>query len=157
MDCHNGLVSSTIAHDNSINSIKQRTELIQTDMLESICNEIINLDHKIIFAGIIDFKGTVLVQNKKIQWEILDPKEQEILLAQIALGNRMKKAYDKYFGAINFTISYSDKLVSIDFPISEEILSVFVQKDLNVFQLAFLISNLIKIKFNQSEMKHNAK
>lgn len=39
--------------------------LIQSDMLKSFCDEILNLDHKIRFVGIINDKGRLLAENKK--------------------------------------------------------------------------------------------
>jgi len=113
---------------------------IQTDVIESICDEIANLDSKIRFVGIIDTKGRLLAQNKNDKLNtILSIQELETLLAEIALWIRMERDHDEHFGAENFVISYGSKVISIIFPLHKEIVCVFTHNEINVVKTENMI------------------
>ncbi|MGI0102257.1 MAG: DUF6659 family protein [Nitrosotalea sp.] len=121
--------------------------LTQSDTLESICDEILNLDSKIMFVGIINDKGRLLVENKKEGIEAFgDSKDQEILLMEIALGVRMRREHDSYLGQAKFTISLGDKVTSMSFPLCENILYVFAEKEIDTLKASLLISQLLEKK-----------
>jgi hypothetical protein len=121
--------------------------LIQSDTLESICDEILHLDPKIRFVGIINDKGRLLAENKKEGTEVLvDPKEQEILLMEIALGVRMRREHDKHLGTVKFTISHGEMHVSMNFPLGEKILCITAEKEVDVLRMAFLILQVLETK-----------
>lgn len=124
--------------------------MIQIDVIESICDEIADLDSKIRFVGIIDNKGRLLAQNKNNELDvILSMQERDILLAEIAFGIRMERDYDEYFGTENFAISYGSKMISIVLPLHNEIVCVFTLKDIDVTKIAFSISSVL------SKTRHN--
>lgn len=115
--------------------------------LESFCDDIFNLDSKIRFAGIINDKGKLLVENKKNGLHIfIDPKDLEILLMETALGVRMRRAHDSQLGPVKFTISCGRNVVSIIFPLETDILCVTAEKDLDFFKIPFLIIQLLETK-----------
>jgi len=65
------------------------------EMLESVCNMILDLDSNIRFAGVVNNKGKLLtVSVKKGIRTFIDPQDQEILLMETALGVLMRKKHD---------------------------------------------------------------
>ena len=135
----------------SVQNISQKN--CSLEELESFCDEILNLDPKIRFAGIINDKGKLLVENKKKGLIVfIDPKDLEILLMETALGVRMRREHDTQLGPINFTISYGRNVISIIFPFEAEILCVTAEKDLDFFKIPFLIFQLLETKIIKKEL-----
>jgi hypothetical protein len=121
--------------------------------LESFCDEILTLDPKIRFAGIIDDKGKLRVENKKKGLKVLiEPKDLEILLMETALGVHMRREHDAQLGPINFTISYGRNMISVIFPFELKILCITAEKDLDFFKIPFLIHHLLETKIIKKEL-----
>lgn len=134
----------------SIQNITQKNHSLEN--LEDFCEEILNLDPKIRFSGIINDKGKLLVENKKKGLKILiDPKDLEILLMETALGVRMRREHDEQLGQVNFTISYGRNMISIIFPFETEILCVTAEQDLDFLRISFLILQLLKRKITKED------
>jgi len=129
--------------------------------LEALCNEILNLDSKIRFVGIITDNGKLLVENKRKGLKVLITyKDLEILLMETALGVRMRREHDAQLGPVNFTISYGQNMISIIFPFGTEILCITAEKDLDFFKISFLIYQLLEakiIKKNHSVMERSTR
>jgi hypothetical protein len=115
------------------------------DVLESVCSAIVGLDPKVRFVGIINDKDKLLAQDNREGMEsFVDPKDQEVLFMEIALGVRMRREHDLKLGPVDFTISHGAKVVSMNFPLSKEILCVSAEKEIDVMKLTSLILNLLK-------------
>ena len=123
-------------------------EIPSQETLESICQMILGLDPDIRFAGVINNKGRLLTAHtKKGMRFFTTPKDQEMLLMETALGIRMRKEHDSHLGPVIFTISYGDKIISMNFPIDDEILCVSAEKKINLMTVPFLI-----LKFLESNL-----
>ncbi|WP_101477347.1 DUF6659 family protein [Candidatus Nitrosotalea bavarica] len=117
------------------------------ERLESFCNEILNLDPKIRFVGIITDKGKLLAENKRKGLKVfIDPKDLEILLMETALGVRMRRVHDDQLGPVNFTISYGQNSISIIFPLETQMLCITAEKDLDFLKIPFFILKLLEEK-----------
>lgn len=120
--------------------------------LESICSIILHLDPNIRFAGIINDKGKLLTGSKKKGIRTLTTqKDQEMLLMETALGIRMRKEHDFNLGSVSFTLSYGDKIVSMNFPLGDEILCVSAEKEINLMTVPFLILEFLKKNLDNKE------
>ena len=120
--------------------------------LESICSIILGLDPNIRFAGIINDKGKLLTGSKKKGIRTLTTqKDQEMLLMETALGIRMRKEHDFNLGSVSFTLSYGDKIVSMNFPLGDEILCVSAEKEINLMTVPFLILEFLKKNLDSKE------
>lgn len=118
--------------------------MVQTEIIESICDEISQLDSKIVSVKIIDDGGRILAQNKSDKLnDVVSIQELEILFTEIAFGVRMERGYDKHFGKENFVISYGSKIISSIFPLHKEIVCVFVSKEADAVKMALSISNIL--------------
>lgn len=122
------------------------------ERLESFCTEILNLDPKIRFAGILNDKGKLLAENKRMGLKFfIDPKDLEILLMETALGVRMRRVHDAQLGPVNFTISYGQNMISLIFPLETEILCITAEKDLDFLKIPFLIIQLLEAKISKND------
>ncbi len=118
------------------------------EILESICAMIFDMDPRIRFAGVINNKGRLLTAHtKKGIRSFAAPKDQEMLLMEIALGIRMRKEHDSHLGPVIFTISYGAKMISMNFPLCDEILCVTAEKGINLMTVPFMI-----LKFLESSL-----
>ncbi len=122
------------------------------ERLEYFCDEILNLDSKIRFVGIITDKGKLLAENKRKGLKVrIDPKDLEILLMETALGVRMRRVHDDQIGPVNFTISYGQNSISMIFPLDTEMLCVSAEKDLDFLKIPFLIMKLLEAKITKKD------
>ena len=120
-------------------------EINSQETLESICEMILGLDPDIRFAGVINNKGRLLTAHtKKGIRSFTTQKDQEMLLMETALGIRMRKEHDSNLGSVIFTISYGAKMISMNFPLDDEILCVTTEKKINLMTLPFLILQFLK-------------
>lgn len=119
-------------------------------VLDSMCDEILDFDPKIRFVGIISDKGKLLAENKRNGMETyVDPKDQEVLLMEIALGVRMRREHDIKLGPVDFTISHGSKIVSMTFPFGNEILCVTAEKKIDALKVAYMILGHLETKYCQ--------
>lgn len=119
----------------------------KTDILESICKRILNLDPKIRFAGVISNKGKLLAGGEKEGVKMLvDKKNHEMLFMEVALRVRMRQEFDKQLGPVNFTVSHRAKLVIMSFPFGNEIIYVTGDNDLDLTKIPSEILRIIKEK-----------
>lgn len=122
------------------------------ETLESICTMILDLDPGIRFAGIMTNKGKLLAGHKKKGIRAFaTPKDQEMLLMETALGVRMLKEHDTHLGSVHFTISYGDKIISMNFPLNDEILCVSAEKKINLMTVPFLILKFLETNSGEKE------
>ena len=121
------------------------------ETLESICQMILGLDSDIRFVGVINNQGKLLTAHtKKGIRSFATPKDQEMLLMEIALGVRMRKEHDSHLGPVVFTISYGDKIVSMNFPLDDEILCVSAEKKIDLMVVPFLILQFLKTNLGET-------
>ena len=122
------------------------------EIFEPVCNMILNLDSNIRFVGVMNNKGKLLTASvKKGIRTFITPQDQEMLLMEIALGVRMRKEHDPQLGPVNFTISYGHKMVSMNFPLDDEILCVSAEKKIDLVAIPFLILQLLETKLHKKE------
>jgi len=137
----------------SISNFKRKVP--SQEMFESICEMILGLDPGIRFAGVINNKGKLLARCAKTGIRsFTTPQDREMLLMETALGVRMRKEHDSRLGPMIFTISYGDKIISMNFPLGDEILCVSAEKKINLMTVPFLILKFLKVNLNK-KMKHD--
>jgi hypothetical protein len=122
------------------------------DTFQSFCDDILHLDPKIRFVGVISDKGKLLAESKREGIKIfIDPKELEILLMETALGVRMRREHDAQLGPVNFTISCNRNMMSIIFPFRNEMLCVSTEKEIDLSKMPFMILQLLEIEIAKKD------
>ena len=113
--------------------------------LECVCKKIMDLDPSIRFVGIVNDKGKLVEGGiKKNVKPLVDEKESEMVLMEIALMARMRREHDKQLGPVNFTISHREKVVLLTFPVEDDILYVSATKEIDLAKIPFIISQILK-------------
>ncbi|MDH2908132.1 MAG: hypothetical protein PXX83_08575 [Candidatus Nitrosotalea sp.] len=122
------------------------------EMFESVCNMILDLDSNIRFVGVINNKGRLLTGSmKKGIRTFIGPQDQEMLFMETALGVRMRKEHDSQLGPVNFTVSYGHRMVSMNFPLEDEILCVSAEKKIDLVEIPFLILQLLETELHKKK------
>ncbi|HEU5221160.1 MAG TPA: DUF6659 family protein [Candidatus Nitrosotalea sp.] len=123
------------------------------ETLESICEMILDLDPNIRFAGVINNKGRLLTgHTKKGIRAFTTQKDQEMLHMETALGMRMRKEHNSHLGPVIFTVSYGSKIISMNFPLDDEILCVSAEKKINLMTVPFLILKFLKANLDKKDV-----
>ena len=123
------------------------------ETLESICEMILDLDPDIRFAGVINNKGRLLTgHTKKGIRAFTTRKDQEMLHMETALGIRMRKEHNSHLGPVIFTISYGSKIISMNFPLDDEILCVSAEKKTNLMTVPFLILRFLETNLGKKDV-----
>ena len=123
------------------------------ETLESICEMILDLDPDIRFAGVINNKGRLLTgHTKKGIRAFTTRKDQEMLHMETALGIRMRKEHNSHLGPVIFTIYYGSKIISMNFPLDDEILCVSAEKKINLMTVPFLILRFLETNLGKKDV-----
>jgi len=106
--------------------------LIETNIMESICNEIMNLDNKIRFVGIISELGRVQAASIR---EGIDPlvreKDREMLFTEASLKMRMSRDFNQQFGQVNFAIARRDRVDLLSMPLGDNLLYITADRGID--------------------------
>ncbi|HET7344934.1 MAG TPA: DUF6659 family protein [Nitrososphaeraceae archaeon] len=123
------------------------------ETLESICEMLLDLDPYIRFAGVINNKGRLLTgHTKKGIRAFTTRKDQEMLHMETALGIRMRKEHNSHLGPVIFTVSYGSKIISMNFPLDDEILCVSAEKKINLMTVPFLILRFLETNLGKKDV-----
>ena len=116
-----------------------------TIFLEKLCKEIMELDPKIRFVGIISEMGRILAGGERPGIKLLiDNTKHEMLFMEVALRIRMRHEFDLTLGPVNFTISHRDKIAVMSIPYKDQVLYVSAEKDIDLCKIPHKILELIR-------------
>ena len=110
-----------------------------------LCDKVSKIDPKIRFTGLINNKGRLVAGGMIGSVKSLeDEKEDEMLFMELALRVKMRQAFDKDFGKVNFSLSYREKLIVMSFPFNKNVLFVSMDKRKEFDKIPFKILKLIE-------------
>jgi len=114
--------------------------------LEKICQTIMQLDPKMRSARIINNRGHLVAGGmKKGLPSLEDTKQDEMMFMELALRVRMRHEFDKEFGAVQFSLSYRDKVIIMSFPLSnDDTLLASGETEVDFREIPFKILDIIK-------------
>ena len=114
--------------------------------LEKICQGIIDLDPKMRSARIINNRGHLVAGGMKGGLRSLeDVKQDEMMFMELALRVRMRHEFDRELGAVEFSMSYREKVIIMSFPLSnDDVLLVSGEKEIDFSKIPFQIMDMIK-------------
>src|SRR5207245_1383016 len=85
---------------------------------DTVCKNVLHLDDKIRFAGIINEKGKLVAGGLRSGLESLeDPKDDEMLFMELALRVKMRQEFDRQLGPVKFSLSMREKVIVMSFPL----------------------------------------
>jgi len=68
------------------------------------------------------------------------------------LGVRMRKEHNSHLGSVIFTVSYGSKIISMNFPLDDEILCVSAEKKINLMTVPFLILRFLETNLGKKDV-----
>ena len=113
--------------------------------LEYVCKKIMYIDPSIRFVGVVNDKGK-LVEGGPRQGvkPLIDDKESEMVLMEIALMSRLRREHDKHLGPVNFTVSHREKVVLLTFPAYDDTIYVSATKEIDLGKVPFDILQILR-------------
>ena len=111
---------------------------------EELCKKVMDSDPLIRFAGLINPNGRLVAGGMKPGYETLEEaKDAEMLYMELVLRAKMRKEFDRAFGAVKFAMSLREKLIVMSFPFEDHILMISTGKETDFSKLAFKILEII--------------
>jgi hypothetical protein len=111
---------------------------------DELCKKILELDPKIRFAGIISEMGRLVAGGMRPGLLSLEEsKDNEMIFLQLALKVNLRKAFDKVFGPVKFSMAYRENLILMSFPVSGQILLISAEKNIDFFKLPTKVLELV--------------
>ncbi len=111
---------------------------------DKLCNTLLEIDSRIRFAGLINKMGRLVAGGMKPELLSLEEsKDNEMIFLQLALKVNQRKAFDKVFGLVEFSLAYREKLIMMSFPVNDYILLISTEKEVDFFKLPFKILEII--------------
>ncbi len=113
---------------------------------EKFCKNVLDLDSKIRFAGMINEKGRLFAGGMRSGLKSLeDSKDDEMLYMELVLRTKMRREFDNVLGPVKFAMSYREKAIVMSFPMGENVLLISAEQGFDFANIPFKI---IKIKGN---------
>jgi len=114
--------------------------------LNATCKNVLDLDDKIRFAGIINEKGKLVAGGLRSGLKSLeDPKDDEMLFMELALRVKMRQEFDKQLGTVKFSLSMREKVIVMSFPLgNSQVLYVSADRNLDFASVAMKILEIVQ-------------
>ena len=114
--------------------------------LNTTCKNVLDLDDKIRFAGIINEKGKLVAGGLRSGLKSLeDPKDDEMLFMELALRVKMRQEFDRQLGPVKFSLSMREKVIVMSFPLgNSQVLYVSADRNLDFASVAMKILEIIQ-------------
>jgi hypothetical protein len=111
---------------------------------EKICKNVMDLDPKIRFAGMINEKGRLFAGGMRNGLKSLeDSRDDEMLYMELVLRAKMRREFDKVLGPVQFAMSYREKIIIMSFPVKDNVLLLSAEKGVNFADITFKILKIL--------------
>jgi len=106
---------------------------------EKKCQEILD-DVEIRFAGLLDENGIVLAGGNKPGMDVRLNQEQLCSVCkELASRVAKRKKFDTELGYVKYSASRREHVVIMSFPISEKVVMIVAESNVNIDRLAFRV------------------
>ncbi|MFM8659041.1 MAG: DUF6659 family protein [Candidatus Nitrosotenuis sp.] len=96
----------------------------------AMCDQIMKMDSKIRFVGLINNKGRLIEGGMKPGVPTLSsPKEDEMLFMELVLRIKMRQEFDSQLGKVKFAMAVREKILEMSFQIDSHVLFVVTESD----------------------------
>src|SRR2546427_5484547 len=109
-----------------------------------------DVDPTIRFVGVVNDKGKLIEGGPKQGVKpLVDQKECEMVLMEIALMARLRREHDIHLGPVNFTVSHREKEVLLTFPVGNDTIYVSAAREIEVRKVPFNILQILSSETKQ--------
>ena len=103
-----------------------------------------DVDPTIRFVGVVNDKGKLIEGGPKQGVKpLVDQKESEMVLMEIALMARLRREHDIHLGPVNFTVSHRENVVLMTFPAGNDTIYVSATKEIDLGKVPFNILQIL--------------
>jgi len=112
---------------------------------KQLCKKIIDVDHNIRFAGVINSNGRLITGAVRgnVQFYV-DERNREMLFMEAALRTKMLLEFDSSLGLMNFSIYHRKNVITMEFPVGNETLYVSAERDFDLNKIPFKILEILR-------------
>ena len=112
---------------------------------DTICERVFKIDGKIRSARVINNKGKLIAGGMRQGLRALeDAKKDEMLYMELSLRVRMRHEFDEEFGPVEFSLSHRGKIILMSYPMTENVLFVSTERQVDLNKIPFKILEIIK-------------
>lgn len=116
------------------------------ELLRNVAEEIIDLDPKMRFVGIIDLKGNIVEGiMKKGKTSLESQKEDEYFCKQVAERRKMREEFDKSLGKVRYVHVERENVTMLVVYIKKYSLLVTVEPELDIKKKMQIVNSIKKI------------
>ena len=116
------------------------------EVLRKVAEEIINLDTKMRFVGIIDLKGNIVEGiMKKGKTSLESQKEDEHFCRQVAERRKMRAEFDKKLGKVRYVHVERENVTQLVVYTKKNTILVTVEPELDIKKKVQIVNSIKKI------------
>lgn len=114
---------------------------------DNICNQILNIDEKIRFVGIVNRNSEVIDGGFKKGIEpLLDVNEEQEMYLQSHSNMTFFQSFSNKFGPVDYMITKQKKITILTFPYKEDILCLSISSDTDIDKIRDQVKNQLQNK-----------
>ncbi len=118
----------------------------QHEVLRKVAEEIIDLDTKMRFVGIIDLKGSIVEGiMKKGKTSLESQKEDEHFCMQVAERRKMRTEFDKNLGKVRYVHVERENVTQLVVYTKKNTILVTVEPELDIKKKMQIVNSIKKI------------
>lgn len=118
----------------------------QHEVLRKVAEEIIDLDTKMRFVGIIDLKGSIVEGiMKKGKTSLESQKEDEHFCMQVAERRKMRAEFDKNLGKVRYVHVERENVTQLVVYTKKNTILVTVEPELDIKKKMQIVNSIKKI------------
>jgi len=118
----------------------------QHEVLRKVAEEIIDLDTKMRFVGIIDLKGNIVEGiMKKGKTSLKSQKEDEHFCIQVAERRKMRAEFDKNLGKVRYVHVERENVTQLVVYTKKNTILVTVEPELDITKKMQIVNSIKKI------------
>ncbi len=119
------------------------------EVLRKVAEEIIDLDTKMRFVGIIDLKGSIVEGiMKKGKTSLESQKEDEHFCRQVAERRKMRTEFDKNLGKVRYVHVERENVTQLVVYTKKNTILVTIEPELDITKKMQIVNSIKKIASN---------
>ena len=109
-----------------------------------ICDEVKNLDEKIQFVSVLNADGNLITGGiKEESNSIQNERFYQELYEEVAIRIKLRKKFDSVLGEVRGTMIIRNRVITMNFPLKENILFVSAETSINYSEILEKILKII--------------
>ncbi|MBM2819131.1 MAG: hypothetical protein HW410_813 [Nitrosarchaeum sp.] len=131
-------------------------QLYKIEQLDTKCNDILNEDDKIRFAGVINNLGNLIAGGfKEGVTPLVDDKMTKMLYMQLVLEISMRRDFDDTLGCVNYIAANRNNAVMITIPFNRHVVLISAESTASIEKIVTRVITVFKKIILEEEKLQN--